>query len=59
MDSKASGIYDYLDESTRFCREKCARLKSLASRSYNFVMKVHHINQDNSFCSVFCTYSEE
>ena len=23
MDSMAGGIYDYLDESTRFCREKC------------------------------------
>ena len=23
MDSMAGGIYEYLDESTRFCREKC------------------------------------
>ena len=23
MDSMAGGIYDYRDESTRFCREKC------------------------------------
>ena len=23
MDSMAGGIYDYLDDSTRFCREKC------------------------------------
>ena len=32
----AGGIYDYLDESTRFSRRK------VTSHSYNFDMKVHH-----------------
>ena len=31
---------------------KIARLKTLTNNSYNFVMKVHHINQDNFLCSV-------
>ena len=34
MNSMAGGIYDYLDESTRFCRES-TRLKTLTSHSYN------------------------
>ena len=38
-----------LDESTRFCREKC-KSKTLTSHSYNFVIRVHHINRDFCFC---------
>ena len=52
MDSMAGGIYDYLDESTKFSG-KSVRLKTLTSHSYNFVMKVHHINQDKCSCTIF------
>ena len=44
MDSMVGGIYDYQDESTRFCREKY-KTKNI-NKPY-FVMKVHHINKDS------------
>ena len=31
MDSMVGGIYNYLDESTRFCREKC-KIKNVNKR---------------------------
>ena len=36
----------------QYFAEKSARLKTLTSHSYNFVMKVHHRNQDKFFCNV-------